>query len=102
FPALKRTDPDQSGPVHTRVSSEGFDVPADPGDGSVLIPQPTWQSGVSGAEEAQSTNPVVHRDDNDSAPVSHLLPVVQRVSEDRHVIRRPQQEGATKQVDHHR
>lgn len=62
----------------------------------------TWQSGVSGAQEAHRTDPVVHRDDDDAAPVGHLLPVVQRVSEDRHVVGRPQQEGSSEQIHHHR
>lgn len=36
----------------------------------------TWQSVVTAAQEAKCPDPVVNRDDNDAAPVGHLLPIV--------------------------
>lgn len=61
----------------------------------------TWHSLIPTAQEAEGSDPVVDGDNDDSAPVGHLLPVVQRVSQDGHVVGRPQQEGPSEQVDHH-
>ncbi|TNN38449.1 hypothetical protein EYF80_051394 [Liparis tanakae] len=61
----------------------------------------TWHAGVSGAQEAHGADPVVHRDHDDVAPLRQLLAIVQRLPEDRHVVRGPQQEGPPEEVDHH-
>lgn len=62
----------------------------------------TWHALIAAAQEAEGSNPVVNSDHDDSAPVRHLLPVVQGVSQDGHVIGRSQQEGPSKEVNHHR
>lgn len=62
----------------------------------------TWQSVVTAAQEAKCPDPVVNRDDNDAAPVGHLLPIVQGVSQECHIVGRSQQEGSSEQINHHR
>lgn len=62
----------------------------------------TWQSLIAAAQEAEGSDPVVNSDDDDSAPVRHLLAVIQGVSQDCQVVGRSQQEGPSKQVNHHR
>lgn len=61
----------------------------------------TWEPRVTGAQEAQRTDSIVHRDDDNPAPVGHLLPIVQRISENGQVVGRTQKKGSSEQVNHH-